>query len=173
MKLPAGVMGALGTLGKQWIKVDVTKLAGIPGLSSLQGSPASTDPSQMLEYLRAVSDSIVAEGSQRVDGFETTHYRANLSLDRVAGTLPSGDQAAQQGLSTLEKIVHVIPVDVWVDARHLVRRMQVTIGASLPTGQTMEVGATTDFSHYGPQRRPTPPPADEVQDISGLMPHGS
>jgi hypothetical protein len=27
---------------------------------------------------------------------------------------------------------------------------------------------TADLSNYGPQPRPTPPPAGEVQDLSGL-----
>jgi hypothetical protein len=171
VKLPEGVAGALRMLGKQWIEVDLAKIAGVPGLSSLSSSPVSSDPSQMLQYLQAVSDSIVAEGRARVGGFETTHYRAQLSLDRVPDALPSVDRAAaQQTLSAVERLmqVHEIPVDVWVDAHHLVRRIQMAIDANVPSGQTMQESIAIDISHYGPQPRPTPPPADEVQDVSGL-----
>jgi hypothetical protein len=172
VKLPEAVAGTLRMLGKQWIEVDLAKIAGVPGLSSLSSDPASGDPSQMLQYLRAVSDSIVAEGRARVGGLETTHYRAELSLDRVPDALPSADRAAaQQALSTVERMmqVHEIPVDVWVDAHHMVRRIQMTLDASVPNGQTMRESIVMDISHYGPQPRPTPPPADEVQDVSRLM----
>jgi hypothetical protein len=69
----------------------------------------------MLQYLRAVSDSIVAEGHERVDGLETTHYHAELNLDRVAAALPSADQAAAEKLlSAVQQAMPVsaIPVDI-------------------------------------------------------------
>lgn len=171
LSLPSVLMSNLGTLGKPWIKVDLTKIAGVPGLSSLESSPGSSDPSQMLRFLRAASNSIVAEGQQRAGGFETTHYRAALNLDQVPDALPSADRAvAQQALSALEREmqVHAIPVDVWVDAHHLVRRIQTTLDAKLPNAQTLHVGMTIDISNYGPQRRPTVPAPGDVQDIAGL-----
>jgi hypothetical protein len=175
VKLPSAVTGALTTLGKQWIKVDLSKLAGVPGLSTLESSPASSDPSQMLRFLRAASGSVVAEGRQQVGGFETTHYRADLDLDRVADALPSAEQGmAKQALSALEQQVqaHTIPVDVWVDGHQLVRRIQMNFGGSLANAQTLQLGMTIDFSNYGPQPRPTLPAADEVQDLSGLTATG-
>jgi hypothetical protein len=171
ISLPSELTSGLGPLGKQWIKVDLTKFAGVPGLSSLQGSPGSSDPSQMLRFLRAASNSIVAEGQQRVAGFETTHYRAALNLDQVPGALPPADRGvARQALSTLEREVqvHAIPVDVWVDAHHLVRRIQMNLDAKLPNAQALHVGMTIDISNYGPQRRPALPAAGDVQDITGL-----
>jgi hypothetical protein len=170
MKLPAAVMNALPTSGKQWIAVDLAKVTGIPGLSSLS-NPVSSDPSQMLQYLRAASDSIVAEGHQRVDGLETTHYHADLSLSRVADALPSAYRsAAQQALSILQQSlkVHDIPVDVWIDAKHLVRRIQMTFSANLPSSQTLHEGMTIDISHYGPQPQPALPPAGQVTSLGGL-----
>lgn len=175
LKLPAVAANALPISGKQWVAVDLAKLAGIPGLSSLDSNPLSSDPSQMLQFLRAVSDSVVAEGHQQVDGLETTHYRADLDLDRVAASLPSAAQgAAEQALSTLEKAtqLHTIPVDVWVDAQHLVRRVEMTMAAGLPSGQTLDETMTIDVSDYGPQPRPALPPADEVANLSGLIGSG-
>jgi hypothetical protein len=171
LKLPAGAASELPTSGKQWLAVNLAKLKGIPGLSSLVGNPVSSDPSQILEYLRAVSDSIVADGHQQVDGVETTHYRADLSLDRIADALPSADQpAAQQALSTLEQSVQlqVLPVDVWVDAHHLVRRVEMTIAIGAPDEQTDEE-LTIDVVHYGPEPPPVLPPADEVASLNGLV----
>jgi hypothetical protein len=171
MKLPAALMSALPTSGKRWIAVDLSKLAGVPGLSSMESNPVSSDPSQMLQFLRAVSDSIVAAGHERVDGEETTRYQADLSLDRVTDALPSGDQAAaRQALSTLEQSmrVHEIPVDVWIDAQHLVRRITMTFDAGTAGGQTLDEALTMDISDYGPQRRPALPAAADVTSLAGL-----
>jgi hypothetical protein len=171
MKLPAGAASGLPISGKQWISVNLAKLAGIPGLSSLAGNPVSSDPSQMLQYLRAVSDSVLAEGHQRVDGVETTLYRADLDLSRVAGALPSADQAAaQQALSVLEHDVQVqvLPVDVWVDAQHLVRRVEMTIALG-PSSDQADEQLTLDVVHYGPEPPPVLPPSDEVASLSGLL----
>lgn len=175
MKLPTAATAALRGSAKPWTKLDLSKLSGVPGLSSVASNPASSDPSQILQYLRAASDSIVAEGQERVDGFLTTHYRADLNLDRIADALPSGERAAvQPALSALQRAiqVHDIPVDVWVDANRLVRRTQMSMNISLPGGQAMSLVITIDVPHYGPQPAPAIPPPDQVQDLSGLSSAG-
>jgi hypothetical protein len=176
VKLPAAAAGALPTSGKPWIALDLSKVTGIPGLSSLAGNPGSSDPSEMLQWLRGVSDSILAEGQQQVDGVQTTHYRAQLSLDRSANAVPAAERAAvQQAMSKLEQLtqVHEIPVDVWVDAHHLVRRFEMNFTASLPGGSTVSEVVTIDITHYGPERRPAVPPASEVTDLSSLLSSGA
>ena len=125
----------------------------------------------MLRYLRAVSDSVLAEARQRADGYRTTHYRANISLDLVVSAPPpAGEGAAQHAISALEQTarVHTIPVDVWVDAQHLVRRPQMTITVTPAGAQSTGVGLTMDDSDYGPQPRPAVPPADQVEDVGAL-----
>jgi hypothetical protein len=172
LKLLGQQAGVLAMLGQRWLKLDLAKALHLPGLSSLESNPATTDPSQLLQYLRAVSDSVVAEGRQVVDGFQTTHYRAYLNLDAVSNVLPPADQAAaQQSIGTLEQEsgLHTVPIDVWVDARHLVRRMQEGIDTTLPSGQTFQMSMTLDLSDYGPQAPPTLPPAGDVQNLSTLV----
>jgi len=171
-KLPAAISNELPTSGKQWVAIDLAKFAGFPGLSSLESNPVSSDPSEMLQYLRATSDSIVIEGHQLLDGLATTHYHAELSLGRVAAALPSAEQAvAQHVLSTLQQVlkVHEIPVDVWIDAHHLVRKIQMTVDAGLPGGQSFEEEMTIDISHYGPQPEPALPPADQVANLTSMI----
>ncbi len=164
-KLPPALTAQLPTLGKPWIKIDVGKLSGLAGLSSLRSDPAMSDPGQVLQWLTRVSDSVLAEGQQLVNGVETTHYQAQLSLDRLADSLPAaGRGAMQKALSVFEQATqtHTFPVDVWVDADHLVRRVSMTIDLSLPNGPSLQETETVDLSHYGPQPRPAAPPADEV-----------
>jgi hypothetical protein len=170
-KLPSALTNALGTSGRPWLKVDAAKLSGLPGLSSLASGPTTSDPSQTLQMLKSVSGSVVNLGPQRVDGFQTTHYRAGVSLARLVDNLPSADRsAAQQAFSSLQQALPngELPMDVWIDGEHLVRRITTSLDLSLPTGANMQETATVDFSDYGPQSPPATPPADEVFDASSL-----
>jgi hypothetical protein len=171
MKLPSTLAASLGASGRPWIKADLSKLSGVPGLSSLADGPTTSDPGQALQELQSVSGSVVNLGRQRVDGFETTHYQADLSLDRLVGTVPPAERSAmQQVLSILRHALPngEIPVDVWIDAHHLVRRITTTLDLSLPTGANLQETATVDLGDYGAQSPPTPPPADEVFDAGSL-----
>lgn len=172
MKFPPALASSLHLGGKSWIELDLAKLTGIPGLSSLASNPVSSDPSQILQYLRAASDSVVPEGHQLVDGVMTTHYHAELSLDRVAGALPAGEHAAaQQALSRLEQVtqIHQLPIDVWIDSHHLVHRMQMTMSPTIPGGGALKETITVDISHYGPEPPPLLPPANQVANLSALL----
>jgi len=172
MKLPAAATSSLPLSGKQWIELDFAKLSGIPGLSSFESNPASSNPTEMLEYLRETSNGVVAEGHERVDGFETTHYRADMSLDRAAEAVPAAERGvAEQALSKLEQLtqIHEVPIDVWVDTHHLVRRIEMSITMNLGSGQSMNEDMTMDISHYGPEPAPALPPADQVANLDNLM----
>ncbi len=171
VKLPAVLTSALTTSGKQWMKVDLAKLSSLPGLSSLASNPTSGDPSHILQSLRSASDTVVNEGRQRVNGVETTHYQAQLSLARLADGLPPAQRAAEnQALSTLKKALPAgqFPTDVWIDEHHLVRRVLMTLTLALPNAPSVQETVSVDFGHYGRQRVPAAPPADQVQDLSSL-----
>lgn len=173
MKLPEAVMQAIpGLGGKRWLRMDVSKLSGVPGISSLTGNSTMSDPSRMLDYLRAASSSITNDGFQRVHGVQTTHYHAILDLSTLAANLPASERPqVQQALSALEQEAGAqgVPFDVWVDAQHLVRRIGMSISLNATNGATGQVAMTADLSDYGPQRRPTPPPAGQVQDLTNLI----
>lgn len=169
---PALARGVPNLDGKQWVKMDLAKISGLPGLSSLGNNPTMSDPTRELQYLRAASDSVTNEGPEQVDGSETTHYHAELSLTRVGATVPPAERVAiQRALSALEQLTHStdLPIDVWIDSHHLVRRMAMSIGLHSASGPAMNENVTVDFTDYGPQPRPTPPPADQVQDLSGVV----
>ncbi len=172
LKLQGAATASLPTSGKQWLELDVGKLKSFPGFSSLGTSPSMQDPSHMLQTLESESSNTVNEGKQYVDGSDTTHYRAYLNLGQLAGNLsPSQQAAAQEAISILEQATksQELPVDVWVDAHGFVRRMVMTVDLALPNGGSMQETVTADFSDYGAQPRPAPPPSDEVQDIGALL----
>jgi hypothetical protein len=163
VKFPDAIVSRLPELGgKPWVVVNVAKAAALPGLSSIGGDPATTDPTQILKELEAGAESITNEGQQVVDGVQTTHYRADLNLGRLLTNQPSGEQAILQKMLQGQQI----PIDVWVDAHHLVRRMDMSLAIGVGSNASLEETATADFSDYGPQSRPTPPPANQVTDGS-------
>jgi hypothetical protein len=172
MKLPAFMAGR-PTAGKPWIRIDLARAAsaaGIPGLGSLLDNPASGDPSQMLRYLRATSGSVTRLGTATVDGVQTTHYSARLSLDRVPNGFPlSSRPEVRQTVAALERLahIHVLPVQVWVDNQHLVRRMEMSFDETV-VGQALTAQMSFDIPQYGPQPVPAPPPASQVADASTL-----
>lgn len=171
MKLPSNLTASLRTSGRPWIKADLSKLSGVPGLSSLADSPTTSDPGQALQELESVSGGVANLGPQRMDGVETTHYQADLSLDRLIGSVPSSERSVMRRvISTLQQAMPngAIPVDVWVDSRHLVRRITTTLDISIPSGQNLQETATVDLGDYGPQPRPATPPSDQVLDATRL-----
>jgi hypothetical protein len=171
VKMPAALTSSLGTSGRSWIKVDLAKLSGLPGLTSLGDGPNTSDPSQTLQMLRSVSGSVVKLGQQRVDGVETTRYQANLSLARLADSLPATDRSlGRQVLSTLQQAAPggEFPVDVWIDSNHFVRRVVTSLDLSFPSGPNLQEVVAVDVGDYGPQSPPATPPAREVFDATGL-----
>lgn len=173
--LPAALRHRIPTLSAPWLKIDLASAgssAGVPGLGSLFNNPTSTDPSQLLNYLRATSGGVTKVGTATVNGLQTTEYRAQVNLDKVPDLLPSAQQAqARQAIAAVERLtgLHQISVEAWIDAGNLVRRMHVTFDEKLPTGQALAVGVTADFVQYGPQPPPVLPPASQVTDLTGKL----
>jgi hypothetical protein len=176
LKLPQTLLSAIPSLGdKPWLKMNLAKASGIPGLSTLGDDPTTSNPGQMLQYLGAASDGITNEGQQRVDGIQTSHYHAELGVDRLTADVPSADQAAiQQALSKLRQAIGSteVPVDVWIDAHHLVRRMAMSMSSHVSGGPSLQETIVADLTNYGPQPRPTLPPADQVQDAGSILSGG-
>lgn len=175
LKLPAALTSRAPTLhGKPWMKINLAsagKALGVSGLSSLFNNPTSTDPSQMLRYLRATSGGVHKVGTQTVDGFQTTEYRAQIDLSRVPNAFPAASRAqVRQTITQLEQITHVrfMPMTVWIDQQHLVRRLQFAFSETV-SGQSLSIGATVDIPQYGPQPTPQLPPASQVADLSSAL----
>ena len=171
VKLPAALTSSLTSSSRPWMKVDLAKLSSLPGLSSVASNPTGGDPGHILQSLRSAADGVVNEGQQRVNGFETTHYQAQLSLARLADGLPPAQRTAERrALSSLEQALPAgqFPADVWIDKHHLVRRVLMSLTLALPNGPSVQETVTVDLGHYGPQRIPAAPPADQVQDLTSL-----
>ena len=177
MRLPAALTSQLPG-GKPWISMNADQLgkaAGIPGLSSFMNG-STGNPSNYLQYLKAASATKVQSlGSGQDNGVSTEGYRALLDLSKESSRLPSSERTqARQAVAALEKLtgLHYIPVSVWVDSHHLVRRMTMSFNERVPgTGQSLTVSMRMDFLDYGPQPTPSIPPASQVNNFLSLL-HG-
>jgi hypothetical protein len=172
IKLPPAITSRSAAFhGKPWLKINLARAwqgLGIGGLSALANNPSSNDPSQFLRYLRGSSGNVTKVGTATVDGFRTTHYRAQIQLDRVADRVPAAERAqVRQSIAGIEQLTHVraLPVNVWIDRGQMVRRMQFALQETI-SGKTLTMAITLDIPQYGPQLPPTLPPASQVTDIT-------
>ncbi len=159
---------ARATGGKPWVKLDVSREMDAFGLSSL---PTATDPSQFVDYLRAVSAKTKPLGTLTVRGVKTTGYQATVDLDRYPSLVsPSQQAAVARGVKSLESAIglHTIPMEVWIDKAGLVRRL----GLSFPecaSGTKFQFGMNVDLYDFGPQPTPRLPTANEAYDLTPLV----
>jgi len=163
--------------GKPWLELDLAKVGGqsyLSTLRSLMSDSSETNPADALSYLKAASSQIQDLGQATVAGVSTTHYRATLDLEKAGTGEPGSIHATEQKLLAQlpGKILNdtALPVDVWIDASHLVRRMSFTMKV-VPnsTAQTVEVSLDLTMTGYGPQPTPTPPPASQTSNLLTLL----
>lgn len=172
LKLPSAFVAKNSSLTKPWVRVDIGQAVsarGFSGLGSLFDNPTSADPGQMLQYLRGISGQVTRVGSESIDGVQTTGYRAQIDFARVPDAAPAASRAAvRRAISSLERLTgaRVMPVTVWIDGRHLVRRMEFALNVTLPGGQSLTESFGLDVTDYGPQPAPVLPPAGQVQDLT-------
>ena len=180
IKLPAS-LAAIIPGGKQWLALNASSAgsaSSLPGFGSLlQYQGSLTDPGQYLSYLEAASANGVQKlGTETINGVQTTHYRAEVDLSKLAAEVPAADRSATAKIvAGLQKRGHVsqIPIDVWIDSNHHVRRIEINYSASIPvatggTPQNVAFSLTVDFLGYGEQRLPAAPPASETENAKAI-----
>jgi hypothetical protein len=170
--LPSFVAG-----GKEWFKIDLPKIG--TGSDATLGLGSESDPTKFLAYLETVSDGVRDVGPDVVRGVETTHYHADLDLTKAvdgAKVPPALRRKLEQLLAPHSSHLAPIPVDVWVDAQGLVRRirMQLDLGSFLGAaaaghaGSAPSVTISIDLFDFGAPVHVVAPPADQVSDLGDL-----
>jgi hypothetical protein len=165
-------MGALASQlpgGKQWVRLDLSKLGKSAGLDIgklLSGS--QLQPTDLLGMLRGEGAKIQKIGSAMIDGAATTHYRVTVdvakALESKGLTSPLlGGVAAQ---------MPKLPEDVWIAKDGLVRRVVLAYHFSSAAGQEVRMRMTMDISDYGAHIRIAAPPSGEVFDATQLAQGG-
>lgn len=157
----------------EWIKMDVQELAEQQGLDfDLYSGFNQSDPSQVLQYLQSAG-SVEDVGMESIRGVKTTHYQALVDLTKVPELLPAGEQTALE--QSYEQLIEqtgeeVIPMDVWIDkqgrARRVSSRMSFGLASGMP-GASMKW--VMDLFDFGAEVDVSPPPPDQVTDLSELL----
>jgi hypothetical protein len=155
--------------GKSWVHVDIAKAGRKLGVGDPTQFGAS-DPTQTVQNLRAVSSTVERVGSEDVRGVPTTHYRAKVELRRLPAVVPAARRA--QAKKTADRLIQLIgadsyPIDVWIDRRHLVRRIGFVMHMKVQ-GNSTTSAVTTEMYDFGPKQKAKPPPAAETVDASSL-----
>jgi hypothetical protein len=126
--------------GKHWLELDLSKPTQVLGfdLNALTGQT----PSSALDKLR-LDGEVTKEGTDTIDGVQTTHYRKELSGEYRSA-------------------------EAWIDDHDLVRRLKLDYDAKVdPTSkQGAHTVLTMTFSDFGTPVSATPPPAADVADSS-------
>jgi hypothetical protein len=143
VQVPSELVGESTGL-KPWLSVSLSGASALLGLSSTALAGALT-PRTILEALAGDSTGKATElGAQQLGGAATMHYR---ELVRQFGA----------GYA----------VDVWVDSKTgLLRRIALKGSSKAKSSGT---GAQIDFTAYGPQKLPPPPPASQVGSLAAAL----
>jgi hypothetical protein len=160
--------------GKTWVKGDAKDLSGADaGQLSQFGALAGTDPKDVFGMLKAVSGSIEPVGSETLRGVETSHYRATIDVAKLESLVPADQRESLGGLDESAKQAGLteIPLDIWVDADELVRKMSMDVDSKQPgTDGSVKASFVVELYDYGKPLEIELPPADQVVDASTLKP---
>ena len=157
----------------EWIRMDLNK--PFPGAGGVNFGDfiqsATSDPSQVLDQVRAMSSEIERVGRERVGGLETTRYRGKVAMRKLPDIAPPDRRERLR--ETIERLIETTgapeeyPQDVWVDDRNLVRRLHQTMEFHPPGQPEMTQNVTLDFSDFGMRVR-VEAPTEDVVDFSDL-----
>lgn len=171
MKYP--MMSALAPGAKTWVKMDLQKLgqeAGMDFGSMMQSG--SSDPSQMLEWLRGVSGDMEVVGEEEVRGAPATHYKGTIDLNKVADQAPEElREQMKASIDAMTKAVGVdaIPVEVWIDEQGRAVRMAQSFDFEQGATAGSSMSMTMDIFDFGTEVDIEIPPASETTDFQELM----
>jgi hypothetical protein len=149
---------------KSWLDIDFAKAGRKLGIGDPTQFSDNTDPSQSVQTLRAISSRVELVGTERVRGVTTTHYRAKVEMRRLPAVVPPARRAAaRQSVARMIQLsgTDSYPIEVWVDRRHLVRRMRIVIDLKVQ-GHRIKQDMTMDMFDFGPKQEIKRPPAAET-----------
>ena len=171
MKYP--FMSQMAPGAKPWIKMDLEELgkeAGVDFGSMMQSG--TSDPSQMLEWLRGVSGDVQVVGEEDVRGAPATHYAGTIDFNKVADQAPA--EVRDQMKASIDMMTEAIgtstvPFDVWIDDQGRAVRLQQAFEFKQGATQGASMSMTVDIFDFGTEVDIEVPPPSQTSDFSELM----
>ena len=158
---------------RAWVSINLDTLsqARLGASFSQIASAGNSNPAQALSQLSAVSRGVSRIGSATVAGVLATEYRAQVSLAKAAARAQAkgGAKAARAVRQEIKALgTAVLPVDVWVNAHHLVRqiRYRVPLPATGTGGGSGTATLTITYTNFGAPVRLSPPPSSQTANIT-------
>jgi hypothetical protein len=158
--------------GRPWASIGLDRLATASlggALPALGGTP--TDPLTQLDALQGITEARLV-GPEPVDGTPATHVAAVVDL---LATPAASDPAQRPAIDRLVAQVGTsrLPVDVWVGDDGRVRRVAQTVTVpDRPGRPATSTAVTVTLTGHGVPVTVVPPAADQVADLSALLPAG-
>jgi hypothetical protein len=168
IRMPRSLMGSKVPAGKTWVRTDLTKTSGQFGGLNALSQTGTSGPSEQLDYLRATGGEVDEVGHDTIRGVSTTHYRANVDLDKVAERAPAGSrEQARRSVQQIEAVLgrKTLPLDAWIGDDGLVRRVAESM--SFNSGMSMTMKMTIDLYDFGTAVHVQAPPASQVYSTPG------
>jgi hypothetical protein len=154
--------------GAGWIKVDLLEAAQGIGLDPQSLSSGQSNPAQFLAYLKAGGGQVTKVADEAVRGVRTTRYRATIDPAKaIEKAAASGHALSKESVKRLvaQAGLKTIPVEVWVDAHNLVRRLAMTISEA-PQGHHVNLSIGLELFDFGATPSVNPPSGGEVYDVT-------
>jgi hypothetical protein len=154
--------------GKQWMKLDLSKLgksAGVDFNQLLSGS--ELQPTDLLAMLKTEGAKIRKVGPATVDGAATTQFHVTID---VAKALKSRGLSSPMLAGMASRLPNV-PEDVWIGKDGLVHRIKLALGVPVE-GKSMHMAMQMDLYDYGAHVTIAAPPASQVFDATQLAQSG-
>ncbi len=152
-----------------WLVATPEALGEVGDLGLASGT---SDPSQMLQALRGVSDDIEEVGEEDVRGEPTTHYRATADLTKAIEAAPEAQRERLEAqLEGFDVELDEVPFDVWVDGDGRARRVAFDF-ADMAGGLLGDEGTATmtmDIFDYGAPVEVEVPDASEATPIEDVL----
>ena len=152
--------------GKQWIKLDVSKLGKAAGLDVgklLSGT--QFQPSDLLGMLTSEGAKIQKLGPATVDGVATTHYRVTIDLAKALQT----KGLTSPLLSGITGRMKTANAEVWIAQDGLVRRVRVSYNVP---HDSMRMAMTMSLYDYGAHLSIAAPSSSQVFDATSFAQQG-
>lgn len=168
----------------QWASLDLDELAestdalAVAGAGGLDGGDVPADPADLLALLRGMGPDTISVGQDEIGGVVATHYRGTVQLAAATGGVSEADaRRLREGFARLGLHADDVPLtmDVWVDDRGEVRRVQTVLdlsAARTEDGSALGAGPatiTTDYFDLGVPPTIVVPAHDEVVDITPMV----
>jgi len=166
MYLRLGLLASRLPGGKQWVKLDLSKLGKSAGLDlGRLMSGSQLQPSDLLSMLKAEGAKVERLGPATIDGAATTQYRVKIDM---AKALQSKGLTSPL-LSGIAGKMKTVSESVWVGKDGLVRRIRLAYGLGQPG---LHLAMRMDLYDYGAHVTIAAPPSSAVFDATQLAQQG-